>query len=252
MKPEVLVAFFIAALVTAPGPAGANVVERVGYAYAMNSDKEQLLYTEQHQEQVDDGRVTRSTVTYKDEDGNTIAVKELDFSSNPTSPEFRLQGVTNGHVEGAQRKEGDFVIFFRKSDGHELVEEAVPLPEQAIIDGGFDRFIENNWETLLEGKVFKRPFLVPSFQKFVDFKIYLERTTETDAVFVMETASLFLRIFSDKIIVTYNRENAALRRYVGISNIRDQSGENYEVRVEFPGADKGNEETAAVTGELSE
>lgn len=244
MKPETK-AFVLAVLLMAPLAAGASVIERTGYAYAADGGGDTLLYTEQHEEWVENGRITRSTVTYKDADGETIAVKKLDFSRDPTSPEFRLQGLSNGHVEGAERKEEDFVVFFRKTDDHELVEENVELPERAIIDGGFDRFIENNWETLLEGKVFKRPFLVPSFQKFVDFKIYLDRATDTEAVFVMETASLLLRILSEKIIVTYNRENAALLRYVGISNIRDPEGENYDVRVEFPGALDDAAKTAA-------
>jgi len=237
MKREQLVSVFIALVGLSPLAAQANTIERVGYAYAASAEGDKLLYTEQHREQVEDGRITRSTVTYEDAEGNTIAVKNLDFSVNPTSPEFRLEGVNNGHVEGAQRKGGDFVVFFRESDGAKYVEEQVPLPNQAIIDGGFDRFIEDNWESLLGGKVFKRPFLVPSFQKFLDFKIYLDRSTDTEAVFVMETASFLLRIVSEKIIVTYNRDNAALRRYEGISNIRDLAGDNYDVRVEFPGAD---------------
>jgi hypothetical protein len=236
VKSENLSAIALAAFVLIPYQAGANIIERTGYAYGLGADDPALLYTEQHEEWVENGRITRSTVTYKDADGNVIAKKDLDFSKDPTSPEFRLNGIANGHVEGATRTKGEVVVFFRKSDDHELMEKAVNLPEEAIIDGGFDRFIENNWDALLEGKVFNRPFLVPSFRKFVDFKIYLERTTETDAVFVMETASLLLRLLSEKIEVTYSREDAALKRYVGISNIRDRQGENYEVRVEFPGA----------------
>lgn len=43
----------------------------------------------------------------------------------------------------------------------------------------------------------------------------------------------------DEIVVTYDRDDAALRRYEGLSNIRDESGDNYDVRVELPGAREG-------------
>lgn len=243
MNRDNLSAVVLAALVLIPCQAGANIIERIGYAYSLGADDEEFLYMEQHEEWMENGRITRSTVTYRDADGSVIAKKNLDFSKDPSSPEFRLNGIANGHVEGASRKNGEFIVFFRKSDDHELVEKAVTLPEQAIIDGGFDRFIEKNWNALLKGEVFDRPFLVPSFGKFVDFKIYLDRATGSDAVFVLETASLLLRLLSEKIEVTYSRENAALKRYVGISNIRDRQGENYEVRVVFPGADGNSDMT---------
>jgi len=52
----------------------------------------------------------------------------------------------------------------------------------------------------------------------------------------MEPASLLLRVVGDEILVTYDRASADLKRYEGISNIRNAAGENYEVRVEFPAA----------------
>ena len=89
------------------------------------------------------------------------------------------------------------------------------------------------------------PFLVPSFHRFIDFKIYRKRQSDTEVTFVMEPASFLLRIVGDGVLVTYNRDNAALKRYEGISNIRDEQGDNYEVRVEFPGAGKAEELAAA-------
>lgn len=221
----------------------AQTKERTGYAYKLGSEK--LLYTEEHEELSRDGAIQRDTVTYRGAEGRVIATKNLDFSVNPTSPDFRMENSVNGHVEGA-RQEGKYcVVFFRKTSGDEYREKKIELPDRAIIDGGFDRFIELNWSRLLAGEVFKRPFLVPSFHKFVDFRIYLEKSTDANVVFAMEPASFLLRLVADKIIVTYERDNAALRRYEGISNIRDQDGENFDVRVEFPEGGNDTKKTAA-------
>ena len=161
-------------------------------------------------------------------------------------PDFKLSNSVNGHLEGARREAGYCIVFFRKTNEDKYRESRISLPDHAIIGGGFDRFIESNWNRLLAGEVFKRPFLVPSFHKFIDFKIYLEKSTGADVVFVMEPASFLLRVLSDPITVTYNRGSASLRLYKGVSNIRDQAGENLDVRVEFtPAGGNTVSETAA-------
>lgn len=224
-------------------PAGthATTSERTGYAYAL--DKDMLLYTEKHHESVENGRVVRSVVTYRDPEGQIVATKRLDFSGNAASPGFRLENARNGHLEGAEQRDDKLLVFFRRTTNHDYEEAKLDFPGRAIIDGGFDRFVESNWTRLLQGEVFKRPFLVPSLQRFLDFRIYLERRTDADVVFIMEPASLLLRIVGEEIIVTYDRDNAALKRYEGISNLRDQEGSNYRVRVEFPAAG-GSRDTA--------
>jgi len=237
----VVAACLVACLQAIPAPAGATI-DRKGYAYALDGDA--LLYVEEHDDIVREGRVVRSTVTYRDPSGGAFATKRLDFSAEPTSPEFELENARTGHVEGAKRRGDALLVMFRKSDEYDLQQERLEPPGDAIIDGGFDRFIESNWSRLIDGEVFERPFLVPSFQRFVDFRIYLERRSETEVVFVMEPDSFLLRLVGGGIEVTYDRDSAALKRYEGVSNMRDPSGDNFKVRVEFPAA--GSEGRTAV------
>ncbi|MDZ7840233.1 MAG: hypothetical protein U5R46_05355 [Gammaproteobacteria bacterium] len=228
-----------------PAAAGGTAEQRKGYAYNLGTD--QLLYTEEHHEHLEQGRVTRSEVVYRKPEGGIIARKRLDFRRNASDPDFRLENAVNGHLEGASQEEDRLLVFFRKTEDHALKERKLRAPDDAIIDGGFDRFIENNWTSLMQGEVFERPFLVPSFQRFLEFRIYLERMTDTEVVFIMEPASMLLRFFGDGIVVAYDRDSTALRRYEGVSNIRDKDGENYEVRVEFPAAGQ----TGDVAGDSS-
>lgn len=233
MKSEWALVMFTGFLAfAAVSPAGAETLQRIGYAYESGKDK--LLYTEEHKEWKEDGTITKSIVTYRNSEGNIIATKNLDFSGDPVNPDFQMSSTFNGHLEGAKQKADHVVVFFRKSRDDEYEEEEIGLPDGAIIDGGFDRFVEINWDRLLAGEVFKQPFLVPSFHRFIDFKIYLEEQNQDESVFIMEPASLLLRIVGGGIKVTYDRDNAALKLYEGISNVRDSSGENYEVRVQFP------------------
>lgn len=215
----------------------AKVLERVGYAYDLSTGE--LIYTEQHKEKLSNNKVQTSTVFYRDNAGKLFAKKQLDFRKNTTSPLFELINSANGHQEGVRYVNSIRQIFFRKTIKDELEVAELTVPKDAIIDGGFDRFIEENWKALMAGEKFVRPFLVPSFQRFVDFKIYMKQLDKQgDPVFVLETNSFLLRVLSSKVLVTYNKTDGTLRRYEGISNIRNQKGDNYKVRVEFLEADR--------------
>jgi len=206
MSRNIVVLIALACVVSVPA-SGAPIQERKGYAYPAGDDR--LLYTEEHREWLRDGEVVRSEVTYRDADGGVIATKRLDFSGVPTHPDFELNNHASGHIEGAEQQPDGVRVFFRRTDGHELKEKKVALPDEAIIDGGFDRFIELNWERLLSGEVFERPFLVPSFQRFVNFRIYLEKQRGDDVIFVMEPASFLVRLVGEGIVVTLGRSERA-------------------------------------------
>lgn len=126
----------------------------------------------------------------------------------------------------------------RVSAEDELEQRALDAPADAIVDAGFDRFIERHWDELFEGKVFKQPFLVPSRLAFYDFRIRRDAQRENDAgvAFVMEVDSALLRLFVSPIVVRYHPVTRALMSYEGISNMRDEAGENYNVLIRFPAA----------------
>ena len=222
-------------MVSAAAFGSQTIKERVGYAYAAGSDA--LLYTEHHQEWWDGGRILRDTVTYRDPEGDIIGEKHVDFRSQEQAPEFLLRNVRTGHSERAERVASTLAVKFRESRQAPLKSDALGLPEGAIIDAGFDRFVENNWDALMGGEVFIRPFLLPSRLQFVDFRI---RRVDNDsdpnrAVFELAVDSALLRLFAPAITVAYDRKTRALLEYDGVSNMRDSSGKNLDVEIRFDG-----------------
>ena len=208
--------------------------ERVGYAYAAGSGS--LLYSEHHQEWWKGGRILRDTVTYRDADGNIIGEKHVDFRTRERAPGFLLRNIRTGHSEGAAAAAEDKLeVSFRRNQGAPLKKEALNLPENAIVDAGFDRFVENNWEALMRGETFVRPFLVPSRLQFIDFRIRrVDNESEPErATFEMATDSALLRLFAPAIRVIYDTRNRTLLEYDGVSNIRNGQGENLDVEIRF-------------------
>jgi len=218
-------------------PIEAKVLLRVGLAY--DSDSGELLYSEHHREVYHGERVLRSTVTYKDAEGDAFAEKSIDFTAGRTMPDFSLANRRTGHREGSQRAGELLAISHRKAQTKKFKTVQVPAPMTAIIDAGFDRFVEDYWDELASGHIVVRPFLVPSRFDFLDFRI---RKLKEDRkfgrktlVFRMEPNGLLLRtLMVDPMDITYDAQRRILMRYRGISNMRNANGENYKVRIEFP------------------
>lgn len=226
----VLVTLLIA---TAHNGASAETLERVGLAYDKQSGT--FLYSEIHHEVKENGRLARATVTYRDAGGKAFAAKHINFRRSLVMPEFQLVDSGNGHVEGVLRGDAKLEVHFRPLSDASVQRASVEMPINGIIDAGFDRFIEQNWEALVAGQVLERQFLIPSQLDFYTFEI--EKIEEKDAAeltFELRIKSIFLQMLVSPVLVSYDARTRSLLRYEGISNIRDESGQNFDVRIEFP------------------
>lgn len=206
--------------------------ERVGYAYDKQTG--QFLYSETHREVMENGRLVKNTVAYRDDNGNLFAEKHIDFQKSLVMPDFHLVNSHNGHVEGARGGANQLKVHFRQLSDSSVQEASVETPSNGIIDAGFDRFIEQNWTYLVNGEVLEREFLIPSQLEFYTFNIQKARVDRPDEVaFQLGIKSILLQIFVPPVLVYYDAKTRSLLRYEGISNIRNRNGENFDVRIEF-------------------
>lgn len=225
--------FSVAVFVGAAGHVYADAVSRIGYAYDKQTGE--LLYSEVHHEVVINGRIVANKVMYKNTRGSVFAEKHIDFERSATMPDFELVNAENGHVEGVRSDDDQLVVHFRSESGASIREASVEMPENGIIDAGFDRFIEQNWSSLVSGEVLERKFLIPSQLEFYTFEISMaESHPPGEVVFRLQVESMFLQMFVSPVLVHYDAESRTLLRYEGVSNIRDRNGQNFDVRIEFP------------------
>ena len=223
----------VALLLGAAGAVHADAISRIGYAYDKQTGE--MLYSETHQEVVRNGRIVENKVIYKDRRGKVFAEKHIDFGRSPTMPDFYLVNVDNGHLEGVRGNDGHLLVHFRSESGANVREASVAMPENGIIDAGFDRFIEQNWSSLVRGDVLEREFLIPSQLDFYTFEISTAETRPPgEVVFRLQIKSMLLQMFVAPVLVHYDAESRTLLRYEGVSNIRDGEGRNYDVRIVFP------------------
>ena len=213
---------------------------RIGYAFDKKTDE--LLYTESHYENISDGLVEKSQVIYKDPLSNIIAKKTTNFSIDPFMPEFSLVNQKTGHREQTEyiekkSQEKKYKVLFTKTSKAPVKDEVLALPEKGISDAGFDNFIVEHWDELKAGEVLVRDFLIPSQMDFIKFKIYQDSVTDIDGkklrVINIQPKSLLIRAFAGTTKLYYSENSPDLKRFDGVSNMRDGSGDNYKVVIKY-------------------
>jgi hypothetical protein len=239
----VCVAGSAAAQSAATPPAAPETYEALAYDLKTGS----LLYRELHRVERDADGSGRRTVLYRCPGGAPFARKVVDYGDDPTSPVFELIDRRLGYREGVRAGANGYEVFVQ--EGANDAEETAPLPriDGLVADAGFDDFVKQNWDALLAGETQRFPFLVPSTLDAIEFKV-----RKHDEIVLGGEAATVIRLslgawyafLLPHIDVVYANESRQLRRFSGISNVRDLDGDNYKVRIEFPAPGQGTDPAA--------
>ncbi len=223
-----------------PGEAGLPAIaleSRTGHAFRL--DNGELVYREVHHPEVEEGRLVGDDVRYLDADGEEFARKRVDYRPNPVRPDFLLEDLRSGYVEGLEAlDDGRVAIRHRGVGDDETRVTRVEPPDDLVADAGFDIRMTRDFDRLLDGERVRLPFLVPSRGDWYSFRATPVEQTEVlgepALVVRMELSGWVGRLLTSPIDVSYHRDTRALLRYEGVSNIRDADGESLNVRIDFP------------------
>lgn len=195
------------------------------------------LYVEEHQEEMIGGRRTRLTTVYRDVTGVQIAERTVEYVADRFVPIFRFEDKRSGYVEGAEHVDGDVRLFSREAKGDEVREKVISIPSPAVVDAGFNDFVQAHWDDMMAGKTMKMHFGVPSRLDYFRFRLYRVEEKLVDgkqAVVVRcEVDNMFLRWLVDPITLTYDEKSRRMVSYEGISNVSDEQGNSHLVRIVF-------------------
>jgi hypothetical protein len=204
-----------------------------GTATARHSDK--FLYGERHVLRYRGERLVERVVIYTCKSGAPFARKTVSYVDN-LAPDFLLDDVSNGMREGL-RTTGDLrEVFFRGDRSDTETAKALPRGVALVADTGFDEFVRTNWQKLMQGKPLEMHFLVPSRLADVTFQVQHLRNESVDGI----PAELFRLNLSGMlgwvlpaIDVDYAASEHVLMRYVGLSDLRDASHDNFQTAILF-------------------
>lgn len=215
----------------------------VGEAYSL--DRGTLLYREMHF--IDDGGLDRR-VMYRAPQGETLAVKVLDYRSGLATPSFSEQDLRSGEWRMVERLEKSLLLKYRPGDHNKPRHSTVAIKAPLVIDAGFDHFIRQHWSPLLEGETLDFSFPVASRGTLMQFSLQstrcanfqqlLRSLNRQDLVcFEIRPAGWLVGFFVDPITLVYARGEQRLLVYRGLANIADGEGNEQlvEIHYHYPG-----------------
>ncbi len=196
------------------------------------------VYVERHEEDVTNGLRTGLRSTYVGTDGVVWATRTVDFSKNQFVPDFSFEDRRTGYVVGAEWKGADVVRFYERDGATApLVEKTVRIPGTAVVDAGFNNYVQQNWDALASGRKLYFNFGAPFAMDYYGFRVYKHgERQEGDRKFMvvkLDIDNFVIRLFLDPIVLTYDTEARRLVSYEGISNILDDAGDSYRVRISY-------------------
>lgn len=212
-----------------------RVDKYIGTAVDLKTGK--LIYTEEHEALYTNDVNVSSVITYRDVQRNIIGKKEIFFDGSSPAAKFRREDFRYGTMEAAEVV-GDAVKLVNKIDASTGVkEELLKIPEPLALDAGLNNMVRNNWEQLRQNNNVSFNLGVPSQLDYFEFRLVKDREElfvgRRTMVVRFESDHWFIRLFVDPVIVWYDVETRRAVKYEGISNLYDEKGKSYVVRVTF-------------------
>ncbi|MCU0453864.1 MAG: hypothetical protein MUE68_09405 [Bacteroidetes bacterium] len=226
----------LAATLAAQSPV--DQVPRTAYdGLAVDLKSRRPVYTERHEEVIADGKRVGLRSTYLSPDGVVWATRIVDFSKSQFVPDFEFEDRRTGYRVGAEGR-GDSVRFFEREDRlAPLVSQTLRIPGTAVVDAGFNNYVQANWATIASGKKTYINFGAPFAMDYYGFRVYKDgERTEGGRRFMtvkLDIDNFVIRLFLDPIVLTYDMDARRLVSYEGISNILNDAGDSYFVRISY-------------------
>ena len=225
----------IMACAVAFAPSAAPSAERhEAVAYIRGTDH--LAYRETDWLFSRDGVAQRLTL-YRCANGKPFARKEVRAVPSDIAPDFSFLDARDGYREGVQTRGRSREVYVQQNAMAPIVVHPLPPASDGVIDAGFDAFIRAHWRDFSSGQSRRIPFLVPDHFKFFDFRIGATADGTRDGRPVRELKMALKAWYGfalPSIELAYDPAGRRLEEYQGIGTIRDGSGHNQNVRIEFP------------------
>jgi hypothetical protein len=203
-----------------------------GFAYKENSDK--LLYTEEFTDRFVDGEHTETLTDYFDPNHIKIAKRVLDFRKSKFAPDFQTEDLRSGYMEGSEMVGDKVRLFNRKNKSAKVDEKIMLIPQPIVVDGGFNQFIKANWSALEKGEVITFHFAIPARLDYFTLRAEMVESTEKEMKVRVEPDKALIRLLASPIDVWYSKDTRRILSYEGQSNISDENGNNFVMRLVYP------------------
>ena len=206
----------------------------VGEAFSL--DTQELLYRETHCQS--DDQLNRK-VLYKNPDGESIALKSIDYRNGLATPSFKQKHFQTGEETEVVVNGNQVTLSFTDSESQQKkksFEKHTYSDLPLVIDAGFDAYIREQWDKLVSGEDQRFQFPLVTRSALIELKVSsAECSFEADNTqcFRLEMSNWLYRMLADPIELGYSQDQKRLLRYRGLSNIEDANGNGLNVDIRY-------------------
>ena len=208
---------------------GASIV-----GLAIDRSTQQALYCEYY---LDDDQ--RSVVQYQDVTTKAMIVeKRLDFSQHALVPDVRQEDIRHDELRTVlySPEKDHFVMTYQKNQDAEKKSAEFAIENQTlavVTDAGFDRFIKQQWESLLLGEANDMIFLSPVHARAITLSVResrrprcggLDYDAATSICFTVTPKNRLIKMFAKPISLIYDKGTQNLEVFSGVVNLVDKEG----------------------------
>lgn len=221
---------------------------------ARDLDSDDLFYREVHCVVAQDNTSTE-TVRYLGTTNNPIATKRLregltllpQQPASPASttprgirpawvPEYEFIHHDTGFAEGL-RYQGDAVVLYRRegndADWEQKRLDLKQASKPVIADAGFDQFIRDHLSKLATGESLDVVYLSAPRLTTLDFTLEPGEQQDDRLTITMYPSNFVIRLLVEPLLVTYSSKTGRLLNFRGLTNVPQNTAENYLASIEY-------------------
>lgn len=206
---------------------------------AISNKDQKVIYNEKHQVEYSGPLVNKVVTTYTDSTGKEIAKLTSIFKGNNQLPDTEFIDQRNGYKEFTTLKDKVYEIKTTDIKGKTKTGK-VDIDENLVCGQGYHNFIIKNLDSFKVGEKRELKFIIPSMRDYFTFDLTylgpLDKSKPDEVSFRLDITNWILSMFADKIQVTYSKKNKTLLKYNGLTNLKDDKGDQYDATItyEFP------------------
>ena len=208
----------------------AQVERFIGSAVNTNGE---LEFIEEHRVKYRNGQIASLETTYFDTDYNKIGEIRSDFTAGSRFGSYEFKDDRLAYADGAKVFADQIMVYSQNAPQEKVKKKHLKRDSDQILGQGFHPFIQENFESLLRGKVFRVKLVLPS--QMDQFRVRIRPINEKDGRLTLriDLDNWFLRLLAPEIEAEYEIGTRRLVAYRGISAISNTSGKNVPVTISY-------------------
>lgn len=198
---------------------------------AIESKSQKLIYNEDHTVEYN-GKLVKKVITrYFSPEGKEIAKLTSVFKDNSQLPDTEFIDNRTGYKEITKLNGEEYNIKTISPKGKEKSGN-IFVKDNLVCGQGYHNFIISKMDSFKVGETRELRFIIPSMRDYFTFDLTflgpLNKEKPDEVSFRLDITNWILKMFADKIQVTYSKKDKVLLRYEGLTNLKNDKGDQYD------------------------